>query len=176
MRIIAGYLGGRLFTAPRGHRTHPMSDKMRGALFNMLGDIKGLTVLDAFSGSGALAYEALSRGAGQVTLIEQDRHAQKTIAENIAALGLDDRARLIKANANSWFRTSPNIEFDLVLLDPPYNALQYDLLELLVECVSANGKVILSWPGKQELMKFPGFTLQSSKNYGDGSLHVYVRA
>ncbi len=56
MRVISGFLGGRNFESPHGHRTHPMSEKVRGAIFGALGDIKGLTVLDAFSGSGRISY------------------------------------------------------------------------------------------------------------------------
>jgi 16S rRNA (guanine966-N2)-methyltransferase len=84
MRIIAGRLGGRHFASPQGRRTHPMSDKMRGALFNALGDIDGLSVLDAFAGSGALAFEAVSRGAGHAVAIDVDKSAQRAIAENIS--------------------------------------------------------------------------------------------
>jgi 16S rRNA (guanine966-N2)-methyltransferase len=72
VRIIAGSLKGRTFSEPHGHRTHPMSEKVRGALFNALGDIEGLTFLDAFAGSGALSFEAASRGAKSVIAIDKD--------------------------------------------------------------------------------------------------------
>src|SRR4051812_43097697 len=99
MRIIAGTMGGRTFSSPHGHRTHPMSDKMRGALFNTLGDIGGLTILDAFAGSGALSFEAVSRGARHATAIDSDRSAQQTITENIRSLSLNKHVKLIKASA-----------------------------------------------------------------------------
>src|ERR1700683_4883439 len=102
MHIIAGYLKGRTFDSPKSGQTHPMSDKIRGAMFNMLGDIEGLNILDAFSGSGAIAFEAISRGAASVTLIESDHLAQRSIALNIDKLGLSESASLIRANANSW--------------------------------------------------------------------------
>ncbi len=70
MRVIAGWLGGQNFDSPKSNRVHPMSDKMRGAIFGVLGDIKGLTVLDAFSGSGALAIESISRGAKSAIAID----------------------------------------------------------------------------------------------------------
>ena len=69
MRVIAGRLGGRLFDSPHTRRTHPMSDKARGALFNMLGDIEGMHVLDPFAGTGALSFEAISRGAASALAI-----------------------------------------------------------------------------------------------------------
>lgn len=175
MRIIAGKLGGRLFQSPRGHRTHPMSDKMRGALFNILGDIEGTSVLDAFSGSGALAFEASSRGAGRIVAIERDRTAQATILENIMSLGLEDSVQFVKANANGWAKTTKE-QFDAVLLDPPYDALQYDLLQTLIWRCKLGGRVIISWPGKVEApRKLDGVQLISTKNYGDSSLYIYER-
>jgi 16S rRNA (guanine966-N2)-methyltransferase len=152
-----------------------MSDKMRGALFNMLGDIEGLTVLDAFSGSGALAFEAISRGAASAVAIEHDRNAQRAIADNIASLQLQSQVKLIKANASAWLKTADGT-FDLVLLDPPYDALQEGLLGSLATRLNSGGMVALSWPGKQEPPEFENLTLQSSKQYGDGSLHLYTAA
>lgn len=96
MRVVAGRLGGRIFDSPRTHRTHPMSEKARGAIFNVLGDIAGLSVLDAYSGSGALAIEAVSRGAKSVLAIEVDVEAVKTIARNIENLQLGDRIKCSK--------------------------------------------------------------------------------
>ena len=95
MRIIAGTLKGRIFAAPHTLRTHPMSDKARGALFNVLGDVEGMSVLDAFAGSGALGFEALSRGASHVTSIDKDRMAVKTIKNNAVELSVESRAKVI---------------------------------------------------------------------------------
>ena len=83
MRVVSGSLGGRLFDSPRTHRTHPMSEKARGALFNTLGDIHGLRILDAYAGSGAITIEAESRGAQHVTAIDIDVEAIRTIASNV---------------------------------------------------------------------------------------------
>lgn len=175
MRIIAGSLGGRPFDAPRGHRTHPMSDKVRGALFNMLGDIKDLTVLDAFAGSGALSYEAVSRGAGRVTAIDQDMAAQQAIAANIKALGLNDRIKLIKAPAGAWLRTTAGTNFNVVLCDPPYDDLQLSLLQRLTATVQPEGLLVLSWPGGQELPELPALTRIADRQYGDAALAIYRR-
>jgi len=95
MRIIAGRLGGRLFDSPHSHKTHPMSDKARGALFNILGDISGMSVLDPFAGTGAISFEAVSRGAAGAVAIELDKQAQKVITANIASLGLIHEVKLI---------------------------------------------------------------------------------
>src|SRR5579883_2683533 len=102
MRIVAGTLGGRQFEAPKGHRTHPMSDKVRGALFNMLGDISGLTVFDAFAGSGALSFEAISRGAKSAVAVDIDKSAHKTILKNAKQLGVPAQLKAIRANASGW--------------------------------------------------------------------------
>lgn len=175
MRIIAGHLKGRNFSSPHGHRTHPMSDKARGALFNALGDISGLTVLDAFAGSGALAYEAISRGALHATAIDSDRNAQRTIEENIQALGLEGMVRLIKAGAGAWFDTTDS-HFDIVLLDPPYDNLQLSLLKRLVEAANLGGLVVLSWPGDMKPPELAGTDLLQENLYGDNKLVFYRKA
>lgn len=173
MRVIAGRLGGRPFDAPHGFKTHPMSDKMRGALFNILGDIEGLTVLDAFAGSGALSFEAVSRGAGSALAIDNDRSAQKTIADNILQLGLQKQVKLIKASANAWLQTNPDAQFDLVLCDPPYINLQPNLVARLSEKVRQGGVFVLSWPPAQPAPELPGFSLAESRDYGDSALLFY---
>jgi 16S rRNA (guanine966-N2)-methyltransferase len=82
MRVVAGSLKGRIFNEPSGHQTHPMSEKVRGALFNALGDIEGLSVLDAFAGSGALSFEAVSRGAKSVVRLIKTRPRFTKVIEN----------------------------------------------------------------------------------------------
>ena len=102
MRIISGTLGGRHFDAPNGNKTHPMSDKARGGLFNALGDIKGLTVLDAFAGSGALSFEAISRGAKNAIAIDIDRSAITSVVKSAKELGVEDKIKTVRANASGW--------------------------------------------------------------------------
>jgi|SRR5581483_6626597 len=171
MRVIAGSLKGLQFASPHGHRTHPMSDKMRGALFNALGDLDDLTVLDAFAGSGALMFEALSRGAAQVTAIDEDRQAQRAIDRNIAKLGLTKAAKLIRASVEAWLRTSAD-SFDIILADPPYDRPQLSLLNKLATRVSPGGILVLSLPPDMA-PELPGFELIQAKVYGDGSLRFY---
>ena len=172
MRIIAGQLGGRQFSAPHGHRTRPMSDKVRGALFNSLGDVNGLTVLDAFAGSGALAFEAISRGALKAVAIDSDRSAQMTIAVNIKQLGLEKQVKLIKAGAGAWLSTSAK-QFDIVLCDPPYDDPQPNLLLRLAERVNPGGVIVFSLPPKMEVQLPSKDELLSEKAYGDASLRFY---
>ena len=94
MRVIAGELGGRRLHAPHGDRTRPTSDRVREALFMALGPLEGARVADLFAGSGALAIEALSRGASRADLVESDRNARAAIARNVAELGLAERVRV----------------------------------------------------------------------------------
>lgn len=174
MRIIAGRLSGRNFDAPPGHRTHPMGERVRGALFNVLGDISGLSILDAYAGSGALAFEAISRGASSALCLELDKNAARTIAENIEKLGLQDQVTVTKAAATAWSKRHPNQQFDIVLLDPPYTLVEPKELLQLARHAKTGGVIVLSLPpdsgfayatSRQELL--------AAKNYGDASLYFY---
>src|SRR6266568_409566 len=114
MRVIGGRLGGLIFEDPRGHRTHPMSDKARGALFNSLGDITGMTVLDTYSGTGALSIEAISRGATSALAIDVDIEAVKTISASVNHLGLEENITVRRKNISGWSRNHQQDQFDLV--------------------------------------------------------------
>lgn len=176
MRIIAGRLGGRVFEDPRGNRTHPMSDKVRGALFNSLGDITGLTLLDTYAGTGALSFEAISRGAASATSIDSDTDAVKTIAANISALGLEDQVTLLHKNVSGWSRNNQHKQFDIVLADPPYNDIRPDVLGRLSTHVVPGGLLVLSWPGSEAVREFTGLDIVSHKRYGDAQLVFYRRS
>jgi 16S rRNA (guanine966-N2)-methyltransferase len=175
MRVIAGSLGGRQFASPHGHRTHPMSDKMRGAIFNALGDISGLTVLDAFSGSGALAIEAISRGASSALAVESETGAQRTIRENAQALGITDSLKAIRAYVAAWSTRNEAQTFDIIFADPPYDAIPYRDLEKLPKHLKATGMFVLSWPGHDRVPPLKGLSVVQTKDYGDGSLAFYRR-
>lgn len=176
MRVISGYLGGRMFESPRGHRTHPMSEKMRGAIFNMLGDIQDLHFLDAFSGTGALAIEAVSRGAGHVTAIDVDMDAYKTIQENVASLNIAEKVDVLRKDAKSWSRNHPDTQFDVVLCDPPYDAVPYTVLIKLATHTKSHGLIVYSLPPNHGFsLDTKSYTLLLEKNYGDANLVVYRR-
>lgn len=175
MRIITGSLKGHYFESPNGHRTHPMSDKMRGALFNALGDLQGLTILDAFAGSGALSLEAISRGAESALAIELDKDAYRTISQNIAALDVSGRMKVLNRNIRGWSRTNRHRQFDVVLADPPYDDIRPDLLQDLVEQVKPDGLFVVSWPGKEPPRQFKGVSQLTAKNHGDAQLVFYRR-
>jgi len=177
MRIIAGDLKGREFKSPHANRTHPMSDKVRGALFNTLGDIEGLTFLDAFAGSGALAFEAASRGAVEVTAIEKDRAAHGVIDQNTDELGLAGKVHAVRANSGGWSIHNMEREFDVVILAPPYGDLQETLLATLAKRhVKKDGLLVLDWPGKLEAPVFESLKQIAEKNYGDAQLIFYRKS
>lgn len=174
MHIIAGRLGGRTFQAPTGHKTHPMSDKIRGALFNALGDIEGLSLLDAFAGSGAVSFEAISRGAGRVVAIDSDRQAQRAITTNMSHLGLSEDVKLIGASVSAWLSTTDQT-FDVVVCDPPYDDIRSSLLARLAERCQPGGIVVFSLPPQTRIELADNYELLSSKNYGDAELRFYRR-
>jgi 16S rRNA (guanine966-N2)-methyltransferase len=175
MRIIAGRLKGRIFPSPKGHRTHPMADRVRGGLFNILGDMTGLTVLDAFAGSGALSFEAISRGAKHAMAIEISKPAQQSIKSSIETLGLQDSVKLVRAGAGAWSDTNQQATFDIVIVAPPYDDLQEKLLFRLTRHVAPKGLYVLDWPGKLTQLEVPDFRVVSNKNYGDAQLVFYRR-
>ncbi len=175
MRVIAGWLGGRSFASPHGHRTRPMSEKMRGAIFGVLGDIKGMDALDAFAGSGALAIESISRGAKSAVAIEVDKGVHQVIARNIQALGIEDRIKVVRAFAGAWSTRNQAQFFDLIFADPPYNSIPYRDLKNLPRHLAVNGTFILSWPGSADPLSFEGLKVAQAKNYGDAQLVFYKK-
>jgi 16S rRNA (guanine966-N2)-methyltransferase len=120
MRVIAGSLGGRSLTAPRGRGTRPTSDRVREALFSILGPVDDLAVLDLFAGSGALAIEALSRGAASATLVDSSGAAATAIERNLGSLGIEAEVR--RQGVMPFLRNAAaqGRHYDLVFVDPPY--------------------------------------------------------
>ncbi len=124
MRVIAGRLGGRRLKAPRGTVTRPTSDRVREALFAMLGELDGASVLDLFAGSGALGIEAISRGAASAVFVERDARAATVLHANLAALGIGEQAAQVRrgdALAALQSARADEETYDLVFIDPPYS-------------------------------------------------------
>jgi 16S rRNA (guanine966-N2)-methyltransferase len=123
VRIVGGTLGGRVLRAPAGTRTRPTSEKVREAIFAIVGDVAGAHVLDLFAGSGALGLEALSRGAARAVLVDSGKPALAAIRANVAALGVADRAEVVAGDAIVIAaRHAPAAPWRLVFADPPYAA------------------------------------------------------
>jgi 16S rRNA (guanine966-N2)-methyltransferase len=153
-----------------------MSDKVRGALFNMLGDVEGLTFLDAFTGSGAISFEALSRGAHSTIAVDIDKSAITIVDKNARKLGASKQIHAIQANASGWSDNNESMLFDIVVCDPPYDKLQLPTLEKLTKHLSPTGVYVLSWPGHAEPPDFATLKLVTQKDYGDAQLLFYKAA
>jgi 16S rRNA (guanine966-N2)-methyltransferase len=150
-----------------------MAEKVRGALFSALGDIEGLSVLDAFAGSGALAIEAISRGAASAVAIDNDKRAYDAVVANSMKLGLIDRLKATKANVSGWSANNPNKTFDLVFVAPPYDNLQLNAVAKMSRHVNSGGLLVLDWPGNSEAPRLKQLNILETKNYGDATLTFY---
>lgn len=175
VRIIAGKYGGRTVKTSQKITTHPMAERVRSSLFNILNNqLSDARVLDAFAGSGSLGLEALSRGAQHTTFIEKDRVAQKVIAENIESLGIDEQTKLIKARVSSWHNTVAESEkFDIIFADPPYHDLQFPVIEKLFKRLKPNGLMVLSHSGRECVPSINGVVVVDNRSYGDAVLTLY---
>lgn len=120
LRVISGTAKGRRLRLVPGEGTRPISDRVKEALFNILGaDIQGAWLLDLFAGSGSVGIEALSRGAAGALLVDKDPRALSTIRENLVATGFGDRAQVIRSDAFALLRDSPPRPVDYVYIAPP---------------------------------------------------------
>lgn len=176
MRIIAGEYKGRTLKAPKWEGLRPTSDKLRETLFNILAPrIEGARVLDVFAGTGAVALEALSRGAAGATCVESDRRAVKLIEENAALCGESKRCVIIRETVDRALqRPLPGGPFDIVVLDPPYD---YAALAAAVAQAgtqrAAGGLVILEHAARVAPPAPPGLTRTRTVKSGDSALTFY---
>ncbi len=177
MRVIAGTLGGRRLKAPPGRRTRPTSDRVREALFSILGDPAGQRVLDLFAGSGALGIEALSRGAERAVFVERDARAAATLRENLDALGLGSEvAELRRGEALSALRTAAERGelYDLVLIDPPYGdavRLGPKLSALLPGLLAPGARVVSE--SDRRMPPALALPIAAERRYGDTSITIH---
>lgn len=176
IRLISGEFGGRVLDAPPGRRMHPMGERIRNALFNSVGsEIRDAIVLDAFSGTGAIGLEALSRGARHVTFVEKDNLMQKILAKNIHSLEVDNRTQLIRTTVSNWLNTSDPMQFDLIFADPPYHDPQFSTVVKLFELLKPGALMVLSHPGKGEVPTKTGVVVVDNRSYGNADLTFYRR-
>ena len=178
MRVVAGRFGGRRLRAPRGRETRPTSDRVREALFSMLGPLDGARVLDLFAGSGALAIESLSRGAARATLVEHDARAVEVIRANLDALGLgSDEAQVVHAPADAALRDASRRgdTYDLVLLDPPYRdaaALGRELSRALPAVLAPDARVVAESDRRAPLQL--DLPVIRERRYGDTLIRIHA--
>ncbi len=178
MRVIAGALGGRVLVAPKGLDTRPTSDRVREALFSVLGDLSGAVVLDLYAGTGALGIEAISRGASRAVFVENSRPAVVALQRNIKDLGLTDVSAVIsKPVLRAVAGLFASQRFDLVFVDPPYVQLveATQSLALLVTrgLVAHAAQLVLEHATRDPGPRPEGLTYEATRKYGDTSLSFY---
>jgi 16S rRNA (guanine(966)-N(2))-methyltransferase RsmD len=174
MRVIAGLYGGRELVAPQGRATRPTSDRVREALFSILGDVSGAQVLDLFAGSGALAIEAMSRGAARATLVDTSPAAVAAIRHNLERLGIE--ATVHRGSALAYLQHARGItpDYDLVFLDPPYrhaSSLSAQLSAALVPVLAPEARVVAE-SDRRDPLKLE-LELLDERRYGDTVIQIH---
>jgi 16S rRNA (guanine966-N2)-methyltransferase len=176
MRVVAGEHRGQRLTAPRRAGTRPTADRVREALFSVLGPVAGLRVLDLYAGSGALGIEALSRGAADATFVDSDLAAVRAVRSNLERIGIAG-GRVFRADALSFLRGAARHgdRWDLVLLDPPYRLaprLGPALGPLLVPVAAAGARIVCESSVKHPLrLELP---LIDERRYGDTAIALHA--
>ena len=179
MRVIAGTLGGRRLRAPPGRGTRPTTDRVREALFSILGNLEEQRVLDLYAGSGALGIEALSRGATHAVFVEQAKPALTALRDNLHALGLEQRSDVLGVGIErTKARLSQLGPFDLVLCDPPWAELDEAVRNLgraLPGCLEAGSRLVLEHAAGAEpqLPASLGLGLSQRRQWGDSGASFF---
>jgi 16S rRNA (guanine966-N2)-methyltransferase len=175
MRVVAGQFKGRRLQAPRGQRTRPTADRVREALFSLLGPVDGLRVLDLFAGSGALGIEALSRGAALAVFVERDPRAVSAVRRNLELIGAE--AEVHRNEALAYLGSKAAREdgpFDLVFVDPPYSSagrLAARLPERLPAVLAEDARIVTESDKRMPLeLSLP---LTTERFYGDTRIAVH---
>ena len=180
MRVIAGELGGQQLVAPRGWKVRPTSDRAREAIFSVLGArVDGARVLDLYCGTGALAIEALSRGAARATLVDRDTRAA---VGNVERLGLAERVELVRAEVSRWLGNREGGEeepiFDLVFIDAPYrlaDRVGQELDSRLPGLLSEGGRAIVE-SGARRPLRIDSLPRLRQRRYGAADVSIYGEA
>jgi len=178
LRIIAGNNKGTIITAPKGSRTRPTADKVRGAIFNMLGDVTGFSVLDLFAGSGALGLEAMSRGAAGALLVDSSPAAIAAIHKNITKLR-HENARAARRGYLAILKDAAKKRhrYDLIFVDPPYRmhrVIEPELARWLPDVMAPGARVVVESGSSLEI-SLP-LELLNDKVYGDTRVRIFMAA
>jgi 16S rRNA (guanine966-N2)-methyltransferase len=172
VRIVAGHLRGRRLGAPPGRATRPTSDRVREALFAMLGPLEGMRVLDLFAGSGALGIEALSRGASDADFVDSDERAVAVVRRNLQALELNP-GRVHRRDALAFLAGVPG-PYDLIFVDPPYDSaprLAGPLSRALPAVLSDDARIVTESDKRTPLeLELP---LERERLYGDTRIALH---
>jgi 16S rRNA (guanine966-N2)-methyltransferase len=185
MRVIAGLFRSRILQAPAGLATRPTSDRLRETLFNVLAPhIQGANFLDLYAGSGAVGIEALSRGAASVVFVERAQAAIQVLRTNLDRLGLTEGYRIVSGNVGGYLhKTQGGPRFDVVFLDPPYDALsEYAATLELLGCAFvgalADGVMVIAEHRRKDVLedRYGQFHRSRLLKQGDAALSFYARS
>ncbi len=181
-RIIGGSVKGmRLHSVP-GDSTRPVTDRVKEAVFNIIGaDIEEASLLDMFGGTGSIGLEALSRGADYVRFIENNRNAHQTLKENIALTGFREKSKLIMGDAFQVMRTIPDREFEYIYIAPPQYKQMWQKSLLILDdndgWLTDDGWIIVQiHPVEIEEIRLTQFTCFDERKYGSTALAVFERS
>ena len=180
MRIIGGKYRSRTLQAPKGMETRPTLDQVREALFNILqGQIEGIVMLDLYGGSGAVALEAVSRGASAAVISDQSRDAVAVMKKNVAALACQDQVTVLQMKDQMALDRLEKEQrtFDLVFLDPPYKMDMTDVLTRIAAgpLLRPGGKAVLEHAASNQVPEIHGLRLLSTRKYRDTCLTFYEK-
>ena len=178
MRVIAGELKGQSLVAPRGWKVRPTSDRAREAIFSALGDrVGGASVLDLYAGTGALAIEALSRGAAGAVLVDRDT---RPALGNVERLGLRERVELVRSDVARWLKAAAGEEgalrFDLVFVDAPYrlaDRVAQDLNAYLPRLLTPGGRAVVE-SGAGRPLAVDSLERLRQRRYGAADVSIYA--
>ena len=179
MRVIGGDLKGRRLSVTRGRQIRPTSDRVREAIFDILGLAWTFPrVLDLFAGTGALGIEALSRGAEEVVFVEQGKAALQVLKGNLAALGLQARSRVLPVTAKKGIALlgERGELFDLIFMDPPYGTEAGGQTLAEIErrgILAAAGLIVAEHAARDRILSPPGLELTQQRRYGDTKLSFF---
>jgi 16S rRNA (guanine(966)-N(2))-methyltransferase RsmD len=179
MRIVAGERKGARLAAPPGRDIRPTPDRVREAVFAMLGDVTGASVLEPFAGTGAMGFEALSRGAESVVFCELDPAALRVVRENAARLRYADRCTIKRQDGRRRIAAdaAAGAIYDLILLDPPYRmlpSLTDRLAAHLPELLAPDGRAVLESSAAASAPELP-LQVLAERAYGDTRVTVLGR-
>lgn len=180
MRIVGGSRSGRVLRAPGGAATRPTSEKVREAVFNILGALEGDRVLDLFAGSGGLGIEALSRGAAHATFVDAARPALIAIRQNLRELGLEDRATVLAGDAvTTPAKHPPPAPWRVVFVDPPYRSdlATRAVLALPTAQLADDAVIVIEHDRRNAPPDALGSLLRTDqRRYGDTLISFFVRS
>ena len=169
MRVISGSRRGRKLFSFEGEHIRPTTDRVKEAMFNLIqGKTADATVFDAFAGSGALAIEAVSRGASFAVCTDIDERSLGVIRNNFEGCEFSDRCEIVKSTACAYLEKTDR-RFDLVFMDPPYNkGLVTPVLEVIArrELLTAGGWIVVERDGTEDTFDLSGFTVEKERRYG----------